>query len=442
VKALKRFVVCFFVILLLVGFSSAQEKLTLEKSIQIALEQSPIILKARAEIDAAEGVEGQARAGFLPQLAVNGSVGKYYAKPMTVQITFAGTPQAFDYGTDEQADTLNYSLSLSQSIFTGGKLSKSLAMANKGSKIAREEYKRVAEDVKFNVISGYYGILKAQKLVELSEQSVEMSKSHLSRIQALLSVGMSTRADRLRGEVQLANAEVGLTRARQALEIAKNHFNSALGRDLGAGVELTEIEYGSEEIPVYDYKGLLETAYDNRPDWRQYILTKKISEDEVGLAYSGLWPMVSLMGNYDVGSTKYPSYQSDTENWTALISGSWNIFDGTATWNKIKESRARLAANRASESDIKKAIALEVKDANFGLRSAKENLEGTGKALELAEENLKIADLRYNSGVGTNLEVVDAQVAVTQARIDRLQAQHELQIAQARINKIVGRKIY
>jgi outer membrane protein TolC len=442
VKALKRFVTCFFVILLLIGICSAQEKLTLEQSLLIAFEQSPRVLKAKAEIEAAEGVEGQARAGYLPQLALKGGIGKYYAKPMTVEITFAGSPQAFTYGTDEQADTINYSLSLSQNVFTGGKISNSLAMANKGLMIAREEYRRVAEEVKFNVISGYYGILKAKKMVELSEQSVKMAKSHLEHIRALLNVGMSTRADRLRGEVQLANAEVGLTKAKQGLEIAKNHFNNALGRDLGEVVELAEVEYESKDVQVYDYKGLLEIAYEDRPDWKQYILTKKISENEVGLAQSDLWPMVALVGNYDVGSTKYSSYSNDTETWTAMLSGTWNIFDGTATWNKIKESRAKLEANRANERDVKKAIALEVKDANFALSSAKENLEGTQKALDLAEENFRIADLRYNSGVGTNLEVLDAQVAVTQARIDRLQAQHDLQVAKARINRVAGRKIY
>ncbi len=435
---MKHFFCALLVVVMLFGVSQAQEKLTLEESIKIALEQSPTVLKARAEIEAAEGVEGQARAGFLPQISLNAGIGKYYSKPVALQTNIG----LFEAGIDEQADMTSCSASLTQAIFTAGKLSSSLGMASKGLEIAREELKRITQEVKFNVISAYYGILKAKKFVELSGQSVEMARGHLGRINALMAVGMSTRADLLRGEVQLANAEVGLTKAKQALEIAKNHFNNSLGRDLSASVELTEIEYETEEIPVYDYDGLLKIAYETRPDWRQYILSKRISEDEVGLAYSGLWPMLSLVGNYDVGSTKYPSYQSDTETWTALLSASWNIFDGTATWNKIKESKAKLEANKASESDVKKAIALEVKDANFALRSAKENLAGTQKALDLAEENFKIADLRYKSGVGTNLEVIDAQVAVTQARIEYLQAQHDLQIAKSRINKVIGREIY
>ena len=269
-----------------------------------------------------------------------------------------------------------------------------------------------------------------------------MAKSHLDRVNSLFKLGMSTRADILRGEVQVAQSEIGLTKAKQGLEIAKNHFNNTLGRDLDASVELVKIESDDGNIPVYDYKDLLKIAYEDRPDWKQYVLAKKVSEDEVGMAYSGLWPKISLVGNYDVGTTKYSTYQSDAKSWTALLSGTWDIFDGTATWYKIKENKAKLEAQKANEISVKRAIALEVKDANFAVQSAKENLEGTQKAQELAEENFEIAELRYDSGVGTNLEVIDAQVALTQARTDHLQSQHDLQIAKARVNKVVGRKIY
>jgi outer membrane protein len=439
-----RFLAAVLVLIMAAGICLGQERLTLDQSIQIALEKSPVMLKARAEIIAAEGMAGQATAGFLPQLSLNASLGKYYSEPQTMQVDMTGTgsPSAVSFGVDEEADTTSYSASLTQALFTGGKLQSSLAMANKGLEIAKEELRKISEEVKFNVINAYYGVSRAQKFVELSEQSVKMAKTHLDRVNALLKVGMSTKADLLRVEVQVAQAEMGLTKAKQGLEIARNNFNNTLGRDLDARVELAEVKYESAEITIYDYKELLKIAYEDRPDWRQYVLAKQVSEDEVGVAKSGLWPMLSLVGSYDIGSTKYPSYQSDTKTWTAMLSGSWNIFDGTATWNKIKEARAKLDAQKANETSVKRAVALEVKDANFAVQSAKDNLSAARKARELAEENHKIAELRYDSGVGTNLEVIDAQVALTQARTDYLQAQHDLQIAQARINKVVGSKIY
>lgn len=439
---MKHSLACLLVLCLLVGVSFAQEKLTLDQSIQTALEQSPVMHKVKAEIEAAEGAAGQTVADFLPQLSLKGSAGKYYSGPMDVEMLISGSSLIISTGTTEVADTSSYSASLTQPIFKGGKLWSSLAMANKGLDAAKEELRKITQEVKFNVINGYYGVSKAKKLVELSKQSVNMARNHLDRVNALFKLGMSTRADILRVEVQGAQAEIGLTKAKQGLEIAKNHFNNTLGRELDAPVDLVEIEYALGEIPIYDYKDLLKIAYEDRPDWKQYVLAKKVSEDEVQMAYSGLWPKISLVGNYDIGSTKYASYQSDTKNWTALLSGSWDIFDGTATWYKIKESKAKLEAQKANEISVKRAIALEVKDVNFAVQSSKENLEGTRKAQELAEENFEIAELRYDSGVGTNLEVIDAQVALTQAGIDYLQAQHDLQIAKAKINKVLGREIY
>ncbi|MBN2057890.1 MAG: TolC family protein [Candidatus Saganbacteria bacterium] len=439
---MKRSLICCLILFTAVSLTAARAELSLKQSIEIALAQSPLVLKARFEVEAAEGGAGQAFAGFLPQLSLSGGLGKYYSEPQTMQVSVGGVPQTFIMGTDEQADSNSLQASLSQAIFTGGKLSNSLGMANKRLAAAKQELKRVGEEVRFNVINGYFSVVTAQKMVELSNQSLEMAGKHMDRIKAMLQVGMSTKADLLRTEVQQAKAEIGLTRAKQGLEIARNSFNNALGRELSSNVDLAEVEYNTANIKVYSDEELQRIAFSERPDWQQFQLAKQISADEVGLAYSDLWPMVSLVGQYDVGSTKYSSYQIDLKTWTALISASWNIFDGTATWNRIKQARAKLSAQQADELQVRRGIELEIRDANFTLKSAIENLASTAKAEELADENYRIAGLRYDSGVGTNLEVIDAQVSLTQARTEQLQAKHDLQIAQARLNKLIGHNIY
>lgn len=424
-------------------YTFAQDELTLNQSLQYAMEHSSVMLKTRAEIMAAEGSAGQVVAAFLPQLSLSGSMGKYYSVPINVEMTMAGSTSVFSYGTDEQADTTSWSGSLSQPIFAGGMIWNSIGMANKGVEVARQEFRRIHQQVSFDVINAYYNVIKASRFVDLNKESVEMAKTHLNQVETLLRVGMATRAEVLRIEVQLAQAEMVLTKAKQGLEISRNHFNNTLGRDLDVPVLLEETNSDLlEDIIIYDYKDLLAVAYENRPDWKQYVLAEGVSEDEVRIAYSGLLPTISFVGNYENGSTRYPSYTNDTRSWTAMLSGSWNVFDGTATFNRIKEARAKLEAGRADETSVRMAIALEVKDASFLLKSAKENVTSAEKALALANENYKIAKLRYKSGIGTNVEAIDAQVALTQGRIDYLQAEHELKIAKARINKVVGGEIY
>ena len=354
---MKRLFVFAFLSFLILGVCFAQEKLTLDQSVQIALEQSPVMLKARAEIAAAEGAAGQAVASFLPQLSVSGSTGRYYSEPTTMQITMAGSSAAYTFGTDEQAETIKYSASLTQAIFAGGRILNSIGMANKGLVVAREELRKVAQSVTFNVVQAYYGTLKAQKYADLSSQSVEMARNHLARVKVLANVGMSTRADVLRTEVQLAKVELGWTKAKQAYEIAKSSFNNVLGKDLDSPVGLAEFEFEVEDVVVYAYADLLKIAYQERPDWQQYLLVKGVSEDEMRIAYSGLLPSISLIGNIERGSTTYSSYQANSYNWTAMLSGSWNLFDGAATLQKIKESRAKLKAQEADEMSVKKGLA-------------------------------------------------------------------------------------
>ena len=430
-------------IFLLAGMTSlAGEQLSLKQAIQVALQQSPVITKIKADLRAAEGQAGQAVASFLPQISAQGSIGKYYAKPTTVQMTVAGSTSSFSYGTDEQAELVKYSATLSQPIFTGGKLVNSLGLAQKGLKAAEWELKMVAQDVTFNVTRAYYDVIKAKKGLVLAEQSVKMAQTHKSRLKTMLGLGMATKADVLRTEVQLAKAQTGNTKARQALEIAQNNLNNVMGQDLEASLDLDVLEFIEDQRADYAYKVLLHIAYNARPDWQQYQLACRGAENEVGLAYSGLWPNVSLVGNYEKGAMAYSTYNAETDNWTALVSGSWTLFDGTATFNKIKAAKAKVASNKAEELILKRAIALEVKNAHFILKSARESLVTAKKAMELASENIKIADLRYQSGVGTNLEVIDAQVALTQSSLESLQAQYDLKLAKVRINKAIGREVY
>jgi len=426
--------------LLLPVFSA--QKLTLSQSLQIAYDNSPVMLKAVADLDAAKGSAGQIVANYLPQLSVSGSIGRYYSAPTQTEITVGGTPQAFVFGVDEQANTDNYSASLSQTIFAGGRILSSISMANKGLQIAEQEYKRVMQGVQFDVIKVFYDMQKMQKMVELGEESLSMAVQHLDYVESMQKVGMVTKADVLRGKVQLANAQISLTKSKQGVELAKNAFNQVLGLDLDTPVELNYAESEFEDIQLYSYADLLNIAYSDRPDWKQYELSAKVAEDEVGVAVGGLFPALSLVGNYQVGSIKYSQFDANTRTWTAVVSGNWNLFDGSATFNKIKEARAKLAAQKANEINVRRQVALDVKNANFMLKSAVENLAAAKTAEDLAKENYDTAELRYRSGLASNLEEIDAQVAFTQAKITYLDAQHEWSIAKARVNKVVGREIY
>ena len=123
-----------------------------------------------------------------------------------------------------------------------------------------------------------------------------------------------------------------------------------------------------------------------------------------------------------------------------MVSGSWSLFN-LPTAGKVAEAQAALAAQMARRENVKNGLELELRSAYYELKSALETIELTEKALESAEENYKVTEVRYNSGAGSNLDSLDAQVALTQARINQLQAKFDLEIARAKINKVVGKEI-
>jgi outer membrane protein TolC len=430
--------------LILVFLAGISPALTLKESINLALKNNPSIIASQKKLDAANAKMGQAIGAFLPTIKVDGNIGRYYSQPSVVQMTITtaqgSVTQRNSFGPDMVADTKSITTSLSQPIFMAA-LFPGYKIAKKGADLAREDLNKAALETSFNATQAYFSVLKAEKLVKLSEQSREMAESHLKQVKAMLSAGVATQADLLRIEVQLANSEVSLTRAKNALEIAKDAFNNALGRDLEQDVQLVEEGFNGGVLNLPEYKDLLKMSFDYRPDWKQYILSKQIGEENVRIAATAYFPTVMLSGQTGNQIVEYPSYKTDINSWSITGIASWTLFDGFGIQNRICEATANLDAQKANEEQIKNGIALEVRDAYLNLKSARETIGSAKKAVESAEENHKVSALRFSSGVGTNLEVLDAQVSLTQAGINYLQTLFDVEIAKAKINKVIGREV-
>jgi outer membrane protein TolC len=431
---------------LLLLFGSGSQAMTLKESIEGALKNNPVILASQKKLQAAEAKVGQATGAFMPTIKLDGNYGNSYTQPSVTQMSLPpgfgpGGVQNFTFGTSEVAGIKGYTLSLSQPLFVAS-LFPARGIAIGGAEIARNDLNKVILDTSFNVTQAYYGVLKAEKMVQLSEESMKMAKSHLDQVRAMVSAGVATRADLLRGEVQLANSEVALTKAKSALELARDAFNNSLGRDLEEKVKLEEEGFSGSPPTIPEYKELLKLAFDNRPDWKQYSLAQQVGEENLKLARSAYLPSFLLTGQTGKRITEYSAYNADANSWTVSGVASWTLFDGLTTQNRVKEAAANLESQRATEKQVRDGIALEVRDAYLTLKGAQETIGSARKAVDSAEENYKVSEVRYQSGVGTNLEVLDAQVARTQSKINHLQTLFDLEIAKAKINKVVAKEVF
>jgi outer membrane protein TolC len=276
---------------------------------------------------------------------------------------------------------------------------------------------------------------------KLMSDSLEMARSHLNQVQAKYNAGVVTKADLLKSKVREANAIVALTKTKYEIDLAKDRFNTVLGKDLQQPVNLKDEGFSGKVANLPQYDTLLHIAFDNRPDWKMYLLLTGISEDQVKLSRTDYLPSFVLNANAGNQISRFPTFQSDVNSWKIAGVGTWKLFDSFGRENRVSEAAENLAAQQANIEQVKNMIELEVHDAYLMLKSSLDVVVATQQAVESAQESYKVADSRYNAGLGTNIEVIDAQVDLTQAWTDHLNALFDVEIAKAKINKSVGKKL-
>lgn len=408
----------------------------LKESVNYAIKHNPSVLASKKNLEAAHARLSQAFGAFLPKININGNYGKAYSQPQTMQIQ----GQVISFGTTETNTSKSLTASLTQPIFVPALFP--------GYNIALNQYNSASEDLRkavqkttYDVTAAYFSVLAGKRYVELQEETLKLAKSHLEQVESMLNTGFSTKADLLRAQVQVENSNLGLTKAHNAFDIAKNTFNNTLGRALEEPVDL-KIELYPDFKVLPKYEDLIKTAFMYRPEWRQFLLGKKIAEDNLGLAQTGFLPNVTLAGQTGNNIVEYASFKSDANSWNVVGTASWTLFDGLTVANKVREAAAMLDAARANEDQTRNNIELEIKNAYYDLKSAKEALVSTKKAQEFADESYKVSDLRFTSGMGTNLEVIDAQVSLNTAKLNHLKALYDMETTKAKINKAVGFDIF
>ena len=425
-------------ILSLFPIISYAEELSLKNALDIAMEKSPAIVSAREGVTAADGKLGQAFGAMLPNVSLSGQAGSSYTKPYDAYGIITVN------SLEETAATSNYSLTLTQPIFNGA-LVPGLKLAEAGYEIAKENYKKAQYDLGYNVVSTYYGVLRASKMNELAQDTLDMSRSHLKQVKAMLDAGTATRADVLRVEVQVANNEVGVMKSENGMILAKDAFNNILGRDLENDVVLSDKEIASEIITPKSNKDCMVMAFENKPDWKIFKLNMSINSKSKDIAWSGYLPSFAIIGSATSNRIDYPKadeMDQDIYSTAVVASGQWALFDGLAREGRIKEANANLAALEANEESIRNGIILEVKDACLNLESAVKMIRSARKAVDLARENYRISRERYRTGAGSNLEMIDAQTAYSEASTNLYQVQFDYQVAKAKVNQSVGANVY
>lgn len=413
---------------------AATLELDLEETIQRALLTNPSVKIAEYNRKAAKADYSAAKSarGISISLNHNSTRGGYADNQEDI---LSGASLGKRIGNNH-----SNSITASLPIFTGGELQGQIgqAKANYRSMLSAEE--QAYNEMKETATTGYFNMLNATNMKALRQESVDRLQAHLDNVIAQYNVGIVARADVLRSEVELANAKQNYITASNQYDVAEATLNNIIGTPLGTTLLLKDrLQYEPYEN---DMAYCLAYSEQHRPELKQAEYGVDAAEAALVVARSGHMPKINAVaGNYwggsdSDGNSNWPG--DDNEHWSVGITASMNIFDSGVTWSKIHAAQENLAKAKESQRQIKDNVELEVRTDYLNLREAEKRITTTQVAVASAEEDYHIAVVRYQAGVGTNIDVMDAQEALTQAKTNYYQALYNYNTSKAALNTSMG----
>ncbi len=411
-----------------------QKPLTLQQCIEIALKTHPLMRLSYRQLDAAVARSEQAKAQWQPELTFTGVQRR---QGPTVSFTI---PNPLTGGMTSieivKRDMRTLTAEFRQSLLSFGRKSASIQGAVYQVNAASAMVQSVQAQLVLRVTEAYADVLAAQAMEEVARQAVERVKVVLKIAQARYEAGVTPKFDVLRAEAELAAAEEQLLTAQNGIALAKAALNQLLGRPTNAPIDLEPLPEPVEVNPdLLKSEPFIKQALANRPEMRSLEWQIKSAEEFLKLAKADKNPLLLLTGSY-VRQTK-TGFAEDYQ-WGVNLVVQFPIFDSGRRESVVKEREATLEQVLAQKEQQERQIALEVEQAVRNFQVALQRLKTARAALASAEEAFRLAQVRYEGGVGTLVEVWDAQVALTRARANEVQALYDAHKAFARLVYATG----
>ena len=409
------------------GFKTESKALTLQESIDIALENNYGLKAASEKIAGAEEKSWEAKTLFLPKFKAESSY-THLNEPPSLETSTLSIQTGDDNMYNAQAV-------VQQPLWTGGKLLSLNKQARNNLEATKYNYEEAKQNLILQVKEAYFGILVAQKYREVCQDAVGQIRAHLETVKGLYNAGTVPHIDLLRTEVQLANAEQALIKAKNTVELAKSSFNTILGKDLNLPMEVVDVFEVIEQH--YNLDQLLKEAQEHRPEIHKMRHNIQMAKAGIGVAQSNYWPQVGLFGNYKYHKGDEPIIEWE-EDWMVGANVSVDIWNWGETKAQVGQARSALRETEHLEAQLKDGIALEVKGSLLSLEEAEKRIRVSEKAVIQAKESLKSAQIGYKNGRVDNVEVLATQLALTQAKTNHLEAIYNCILSQARLERAIG----
>jgi len=430
-------------LLILIGHltaASAFDQAVLDRLIVMAQQKNPLIGASHERVISSEAAIEEASAKMGPKIGV--AAGALWQKddPLLPAISPV-TGSLIGVVPVGYRNTYVAAAGFIQTVYAGGSLyaGKQAAMLAKEAVVADE--KRVGQSVSNAVRIAFYNLKRAEEKEVVAKESVGLAKSHLTRAEKLFKAGVVAKSDVLRSKVAVADAELGLIRVANSVKIALTSLERAVGTEIspdsvktGAPLSAKDILNAMETDLPDDH---MEMAYKDRMELKVYDNLSRQAYKIARAERGQLLPQIVAGGaitNVDNGF-----FPSGNEEWLMGMMVYWNLFDSGEISAKTKQAKAKARELLCMLDDAKNSIKMEVTQAELNLKSAESRLNVAERQVTESEEDYRIAVKRYEEQVGTNLDILDARLALINSKTERVDALYDISIAYANLIYAVGK---
>ncbi|RIA09336.1 outer membrane protein TolC [Flavobacteriaceae bacterium MAR_2010_72] len=435
------------IVLFLISFSfgikaHAQKTITLEEAISLASQGNKTLkIQNLEELRAKQSIK-EAKSAWLPNIAFNGNISRYYDRQVIfLPGSFAGTDKDVQEVRVGGLHQYSGAITFNQTLFSL-KSNQEVKASLIEEKIEKEQTGDLESRLIQEVTKTYYQVLLAQNQLVLLEKSLQRNEKALKDAKSLFLQGKGLKTDTLRSYIAVENLKASVSYQLSSIRLSKTQLKQLLGVDENDDFELVDslsLDDNSDELTVYDESISIEDL--KRHDLSIQKLTIELEEKRLAAIRATHSPEISLMGQYQLQSQSDDAkLKNQTWHNTSFIGVNMSIpiFSGGKTTSKLKQSQLKLEQEKIKMEDLYDAVKLELATILSNWNHAKLQYETQKRTVEAAEVNYAMNNQRYSNGIGSKLEVTDAELALTTSQINYLHAIYNLKMSKTELQRALG----
>ncbi len=426
------YILCSSIALLLLATRASGE--TLEQAWAVALATDQRLQAVRTATSAASEQRAVAKANRMPALQLDAAFTQLDDAPaldlgdLAAVITL---PDAFSNN-----NFVNAGATFSIPLYTSGMISSGIDASDAALEANRAQEAATVEDVKLAVAETYVMVLRAQHAVEVATSNVASLRAHTKDVNNMYRKDLVPHNDLLAVQVSRADAEQKALQANNGLDLARAAYNRALARPLQQAVAVEAVMPPLPgELMAGDSEALFEIARQERSELQALSEQASALQHQAKAQRAETKPQFAASAGYVYAENQV---LNDDDLWAAGVAMRWTPFDGGRTRHRVKRLTLQAQAVTEQRAHAESLIGLQVRQSWLDVGETKKRLSVTEKAVAQAQENLRVAKNRYQNGIGTNTEVLDAETLRTASQSNHNNARYDVALARVRLARAVG----